>query len=65
MRAGSVGAMKAQIQAIEGTPVEEQRLIFAGKQLEDEQLLSQYLYHARSQSLCRVVQREFGGCTSH
>ena len=46
MRAGSVGAMKAQIQAIEGTPVEEQRLIFAGKQLEDEQLLSQYLPRA-------------------
>ncbi|OMJ65224.1 hypothetical protein SteCoe_38762 [Stentor coeruleus] len=34
--------IKTEIQKLEGLPIDQQRLVFAGKQLEDEKLLNEY-----------------------
>jgi ubiquitin len=56
----TIHALKWIIQHKDGPPVDEQRLIYAGKQLEDDRTLSDY--KIRKEDTLHVVLRLHGGC---
>mgnify|MGYP003933293945 FL=1 len=55
----TITALKSKIHAKEGFPVEDQRLIFAGKELEDGKVISDY--NIQKSAMLHIVIRQRGG----